>query len=79
MFKYYMFGASWCCNCRTFKGVATDLGYEYIDVDKDCSDAIERYRIRVLPTFIITDGESVKRLEQPSTHEELYQFTKQLS
>lgn len=71
----YMIGASWCCNCRALKNTAEDLGFEYIDTDTDCTNAVERFNIKVLPTFIIADeGTPIAILEQPSTNEELLRF-----
>lgn len=76
MIHKYMIGASWCCNCRALKNTAELLGYEYIDTDNDCSNAVERFNIKVLPTFIVTDeGTPIGILEQPSTNEELLKFT----
>lgn len=73
--KKIMLGAKWCCECRWFRELADSLGFEYIDTDEDCTGAVERYKLRGLPTFVIeSDGGVLKKLEQPSTKEELRQF-----
>jgi len=75
MINKYMIGASWCCQCRALKKTAEDLGFIYIDTDDDCTNAVERFNIKVLPTFIIADEETpIAILEQPSTNEELLRF-----
>ena len=79
MIEKYMIGASWCEKCRALKKTAEDLGFIYIDTDEDCTNAVERYNVKALPTFIITDGGvPIKILEQPSTNEELLQFCNSL-
>lgn len=75
MIHKYMIGASWCCNCRALKNTAEQLGYEYIDTDTDCTNIVERFNVKVLPTFVITGGAFERILEQPSTKEELLEFT----
>lgn len=75
MLEKFMIGASWCCQCRSLKKTAEDLGFIYIDTDEDCTNAVERFHIKMLPTFVIADnGTPVKILEQPSTNEELLRF-----
>jgi len=55
MIEKYMIGASWCSKCQALKKTAEDLGFIYIDTDEDCTNAVERYNIKALPTFIVAD------------------------
>lgn len=75
MIKKIMLGAKWCGECRWFRPLADSLGFEYIDTDEDCTGAVDRYKLRGLPTFVLEeDGKVLKKLEQPSTKEELLSF-----
>ena len=61
------FTASWCPPCKMFKPIMKEIereGYsiQFIDIDHDENDLMEKYNIQSVPTSIIEeDGKEVER------------------
>ncbi len=71
------FTASWCPPCKQFKPIMKEIEREghsiqFIDVDYDENDLMEKYEIQSVPTSIIEEGgKEIERFVGPLTKKQV--------
>ena len=71
------FTASWCAPCKMFKPIMKEIereGYsiQFIDIDHDENDLVEKYAIQAVPTTIIeVNGKEINRFMGPKSKQEV--------
>ena len=71
------FTAAWCTPCKMFKPIMKEIEREghsiqFIDIDHDENDLMEKYNIQSVPTTIIeVNGKEINRFIGPKSKQEV--------
>ncbi len=71
------FTASWCGPCKMFKPIMKEIEREghsvqFIDIDHDENDLMDKYNIQAVPTTIIeVNGKEINRFTGPLPKQEV--------